>query len=155
MRVRQEDLEVQDMTDNVSADGPGIDEDMVDVLLIEDDPVVQEMYQFKLSLDGYRVSVAADGDAGIAKALELTPDIIFLDIRLPGKDGFAVLEELRRHDRTAHIPVIILSNFGEKELVERGLKLGAFEYLIKSDTTPGSLSAGIGRWMESETLTPD
>lgn len=144
---------MQDTPDNVNAGVPGIDEDIVDVLLIEDDPIVQEMYQFKLSLDGYRVSVAGDGESGIARALELAPDIIFLDIRLPGKDGFAVLEELRRHDRTAHIPVIILSNFGEKDLVERGLKLGAFEYLIKSDTTPGSLSAGIGRWVESESLT--
>jgi CheY-like chemotaxis protein len=130
----------------------GIDEDVVDVLLIEDDPVVLEMYRFKLSLDGYRVSVATDGEAGVEQAIALLPDIIFLDIRLPRKDGFAVLDELRRRDDTRHIPVIILSNYGEKDLVERGLKLGAHEYLIKSDTTPGALSAGIERWVESEAL---
>jgi CheY-like chemotaxis protein len=110
------------------------------------------MYRFKLALDGYRVSVATDGETGVERAIELLPDIIFLDIRLPRKDGFAVLEELRRRDDTRHIPVIILSNYGEKDLVERGLKLGAYEYLIKSDTTPGSLSSGIERWVESEAL---
>jgi CheY-like chemotaxis protein len=126
------------------------DDDAVDVLLIEDDPAVVEMYQLKLSLDGYRVSVAADGESGIERALELRPDIIFLDIRLPKKDGFAVLQELREHEETREVPVIILSNYGEKDLVERGLKLGALEYVIKADTTPSSLSGGIGRWVEQQ-----
>jgi CheY-like chemotaxis protein len=128
----------------------GLDDDVVTVLLIEDDPAVVEMYRLKLSLDGYRVSVASDGESGIERALELRPDIIFLDIRLPKKDGFAVLQELREHDETREVPVIILSNYGESDLVERGLKLGALEYVIKADTTPSSLSGGIGRWVEQQ-----
>ena len=82
------------------------------------------------------------------RATELRPDIIFLDIRLPKKDGFEVLSSLRGKPETADIPVIMLSNYGEKELVDRGLKLGAHEFLIKAQTTPSSLSEGIGEWLK-------
>jgi DNA-binding response OmpR family regulator len=125
-----------------------VDDEVIDVLLIEDDPAVLEMYRMKLSLDGYHVDVATDGEEGLIKARELRPDIIFLDIRLPKMDGFEVLQELRQNDDTATIPVIFLTNYGEKELVERGLKLGAHEFLIKANTTPSSLSEGIGDWLK-------
>ena len=64
------------------------------------------------------------------------------------KDGFEVLQELRRHGPTAETPVIILSNFGEKDLVDRGLTLGALEFLIKAQTSPGALSEGINEWLK-------
>ena len=96
-----------------------MDNEVIDVLLIEDDPAVLEMYRMKLSLDGYRVNVAVDGEDGLTRAKELLPDIIFLDIRLPKKDGFEVLQALRQHPETAAIPVIMLSNYGEKELEAR------------------------------------
>lgn len=106
-----------------------------------------EMYRLKLELDGYRVSTAADGEDGLRKAGELRPDIIFLDIRLPKMDGFEVLRHLRSQETTRQIPVIILSNYGEDDLVARGLRLGAHEYLIKARTTPSSLSEGIDDWL--------
>jgi DNA-binding response OmpR family regulator len=124
-----------------------VDSEVINVLLIEDDPAVLEMYRMKLSLDGYVVNVATDGEDGINRAFALRPDIIFLDIRLPKKDGFEVLQALRENPATATTPVIMLSNYGEKELVERGLKLGAHEFLIKANTTPSSLSEGIGEWL--------
>jgi CheY-like chemotaxis protein len=120
----------------------------VRVLFIEDDPAVAEMYKLKLELDGYTVTVAKDGEEGLQVATENPPDIIFLDTRLPKMDGFAVLERLRSADRTREIPVIILSNYGERELVDRGLKLGALEYLIKSQTTPANLSRGVEGWLK-------
>jgi two-component system, OmpR family, phosphate regulon response regulator PhoB len=120
----------------------------VRVLFIEDDPAVAEMYKLKLELDGYTVTVAKDGEEGLSIANEAPPDIIFLDTRLPKMDGFAVLERLRSADRTREIPVIILSNYGERELVDRGLKLGALEYLIKSQTTPANLSRGVEGWLK-------
>jgi len=123
-------------------------DDQIEVLLIEDDPAVLEMYRMKLELDGYHVNTAADGEEGLSRATELKPDIIFLDIRLPKKDGFEVLEGLRSNPATATIPVIMLSNYGEKELVDRGFKLGAHEFLIKAQTTPSSLSEGIGEWLK-------
>ena len=120
----------------------------VRVLFIEDDPAVAEMYKLKLELDGYTVTVAKDGEEGLMIANEEPPDIVFLDTRLPKMDGFAVLERLRSADRTSEIPVIILSNYGERELVDRGLKLGALEYLIKSQTTPANLSRGVEGWLK-------
>jgi DNA-binding response OmpR family regulator len=120
----------------------------VRVLFIEDDPTVAQMYKLKLELDGYHVTMAKDGEEGLKSATDDPPDIIFLDIRLPKMDGFAVLEGLRGNEKTKHIPVVILSNYGERELVERGLKLGALEYLIKSQTTPANLSRGVEGWLK-------
>jgi DNA-binding response OmpR family regulator len=125
-----------------------VDEDLVDVLLVEDDPSVLEMYRLKLELDGYRVNTALDGEEGLKKAGDLTPDIIFLDIRLPKMDGLEVLRKLRAQEKTRDIPVIILSNYDEEDLVARGLRLGAHEYLIKARTTPTSLSEGIEDWLK-------
>ena len=122
--------------------------DDVRVLFIEDDPTVAQMYKLKLELDGYHVTMAKDGEEGLRLANDAPPDIIFLDIRLPKMDGFAVLESLRGSDRTREVPVVILSNYGERELVERGLKLGALEYLIKSQTTPARLSGGVEGWLK-------
>jgi CheY-like chemotaxis protein len=122
--------------------------DEVRVLFIEDDPTVAQMYKLKLELDGYQVTMAKDGEEGLQLASDVRPDIIFLDIRLPKMDGFAVLERLRGNEQTRHIPVVILSNYGERELVERGLKLGALEYLIKSQTTPANLSRGVEGWLK-------
>ena len=120
----------------------------IDVLLVEDDQETLDMYKLKLEKDGYRVHVALDGEEGVRRAQELLPDIVFLDIRLPKKDGFTVLEEQRGNDETAAIPVIILSNYGEKELVERGLKLGAMEFLVKAQTSPIVLAEGIDEWLK-------
>jgi DNA-binding response OmpR family regulator len=122
--------------------------DEVRVLFIEDDPTVAQMYKLKLELDGYQVTMAKDGEEGLQLTSEVKPDIIFLDIRLPKMDGFAVLEGLRANEETRQIPVVILSNYGERELVERGLKLGALEYLIKSQTTPANLSRGVEGWLK-------
>ena len=124
--------------------------DEIRVLFVEDDPTVAQMYRLKLELDGYQVIMAKDGEEGLRLAREVDPDIVFLDIRLPKVDGFAVLEGLRATDRTRNVPVVILSNYGEQELVDRGLRLGALEYLIKSQTTPANLSRGVENWLREE-----
>jgi DNA-binding response OmpR family regulator len=124
--------------------------DEIRVLFVEDDPTVAQMYRLKLELDGYQVIMAKDGEEGLRLANEVDPDIVFLDIRLPKVDGFSVLEGLRATDRTRNVPVVILSNYGEQDLVDRGLKLGALEYLIKSQTTPANLSRGVENWLREE-----
>lgn len=106
------------------------------------------MYRLKLELDGYVVDVAGDGLIALEKARAVGPDIIFLDIRLPKLDGLSVLEALREDPSTAGIPVVILSNWNEKELVERGLRLGALDHLIKSQTTPSRLSQRLAQWLK-------
>src|ERR1700682_707463 len=90
-----------------------VDED-VNVLFIEEDSAVAEMYKLKRELDGYRVTVAKSGEEGLDHAKNQVPDLVFLDIRLPKIDGFAVLESLRADGVTKNIPVIVLSNYGEK-----------------------------------------
>jgi two-component system response regulator RpaA len=121
--------------------------DRVRVLFVEDDPSVAQMYKLKLELDGYDVEVVSDGEKALEVARHLPPEIIFLDIRLPKLDGFGVLEALRKDSRTKHVPVVILSNYSEKQLVDRGLRLGALEYLIKTQTTPARLSHGLEGWL--------
>src|SRR5260370_30214951 len=92
--------------------------------------------------------VGSDGEEGLGGARRQAHDIIFLDIRLPKLDGFGVLEALREDPKTANVPVVILSNHSEKQLVERGLQLGALDYLIKTQTTPARLSSGLETWLK-------
>jgi CheY-like chemotaxis protein len=124
------------------------DED-VRVLFVEDDPDVAEMYRLKLELDGYAVEVACDGLQAVQMAVGNPPDIIFLDIRLPKMDGMGVLEALRQDDRTREVPVVILSNYSEQDLVTRGLRLGALDYLVKSQTTPARVAGGVAAWLKN------
>jgi CheY-like chemotaxis protein len=121
--------------------------DDVRVLFVEDDASVAQMYRLKLELDGYEVDVAGDGVVALEKARASHPDIIFLDIRLPKLDGLGVLEALRKDAATRSIPVVILSNWNERELVERGIELGALDHLIKSQTTPARLSQRLRDWL--------
>ena len=109
-----------------------------------------QMYRLKLELDGYSVEIAGDGMVALEKARSMRPDIIFLDIRLPKLDGLSVLERLRADPDTLHTPVVILSNWNEKELVERGIKLGALDHLIKSQTTPARLSQRLADWLKGQ-----
>src|SRR5262249_8318964 len=125
----------------------GSGEDVVRVLLVEDDPEVAQMYRLKLELDGYAVEVASDGLQALLKAMANPPDILFLDLRLPKMDGLGVLEVLRQDERTRNLPVVILSNYSERELVERGLKLGALDFLIKSQTTPARVAGSVAGWL--------
>ncbi len=97
-------------------------DETVKVLVIEDDPSMAEMYRLRLVGDGYDVVVGCDGEEGLQLAVDENPDFIYLDLRLPKLDGFEVLERLRAEPATAHIPVIILSNYGDPEMRERGLR---------------------------------
>jgi DNA-binding response OmpR family regulator len=120
----------------------------IHVLLIEDDQQVLDMYRLRLERDGYTVHTASDGEEGLESARRIHPDIVFLDIRLPTLDGFEVLTRLRNDPATATIPVVILSNYGERDMVERGHKLGALEFLVKAHTSPVELSEGIDEWLK-------
>ncbi len=124
-------------------------EEEVRVLFVEDDTDLADMYRLKLERDGYTVQVAGDGEQALALLEEDLPDLIFLDVRLPRMDGLTFLERLRAEPRTRGIPVVIVSNYSEEELVQRGLQLGALEYLIKSQTTPSRLASGVPEWARS------
>jgi DNA-binding response OmpR family regulator len=124
----------------------------ITVLLIEDDVDVSDMYRLRLTADGYEVLVAHAGDEGVGLARERLPDFIYLDLQLPGMDGFEVFESIRRTPSTEHIPVIFLSNNGDPELHERGVQMGALEFLVKADTLPRQLSEAVRRTTASRRL---
>jgi len=109
------------------------------ILIIEDDKFLRELIAQKLRKEGYDISEAIDGEEGIKKVKEEKPDLILLDLILPGIDGFEVLSKVKEDPVLAQIPVIILSNLGQKEDIEKGLKLGAIDYLIKAHFTPGEI----------------
>ena len=109
------------------------------ILVIEDDKFLRELITRKLLDEAYEVSEAIDGEEGIKKIKEGKPDLILLDLILPGIDGFEVLSKMKEDPALASIPVIILSNLGQKDDVEKGLKMGAIDYLIKAHFTPGEI----------------
>jgi len=112
---------------------------MAKILIVEDDRFLRELIAKKLKNEGYEVLEAVDGEEGLKRIKEEKPDLVLLDLILPGMDGFEVLEKTKEDTETAHIAVIILSNLGQREEVERGLKLGAIDYLIKAHFTPGEI----------------
>jgi len=109
------------------------------ILIIEDDKFLRELIVKKLQKEGYDICEAVDGEEGIKKVKEEKPDLVLLDLILPGIDGFEVLSRTKEDPALSQIPVIILSNLGQKEDVERGLGLGANDYLIKAHFTPGEI----------------
>jgi DNA-binding response OmpR family regulator len=112
---------------------------MAKILIVEDDRFLRELIARKLRNEGYDVIEAVDGEEGLKRIKEEKPDLILLDLILPGIDGFEVLTKAKEDPDTAQIPVIILSNLGQREEIERGLKLGAIDYLIKAHFTPGEI----------------
>ncbi len=109
------------------------------ILIIEDDRFLRELIVRKLSDEGFTTVEAMDGEKGIKKVKEESPDLVLLDLILPGIDGFEVLSRMKKDESLKSIPVIILSNLGQKEEVEKGLKMGAVDYLIKAHFTPGEI----------------
>ncbi|MBI4089823.1 MAG: response regulator [Candidatus Kerfeldbacteria bacterium] len=109
------------------------------VLVVEDDTFLAGMYLTKLSLEGFEVELAGDGRDGLKKAQDWLPDVILLDIVLPVMDGFGVLEGLKKDPATREIPVMLLTNLGQRNDVERGLNLGAADYLIKAHFMPSEV----------------
>ncbi|MEK7482646.1 MAG: response regulator [Patescibacteria group bacterium] len=109
------------------------------ILVIEDDKFLRELISQKLAKEGFNLSEAMDGEEGLKKIQQEKPDLILLDLILPGLDGFEVLSQAKQDPALSEIPVIILSNLGQKEDIERGLKMGAVDYLIKAHFTPGEI----------------
>lgn len=104
------------------------------VLLIEDDRPTGEACVYMLEKFGMQVEHVRRGEAAVEAAERLKPDVILLDIRLAGAmDGYAVLDELKRHPLLAAVPVLVVTNYGLIQDIERGKRAGAAEYLVKSD----------------------
>lgn len=109
------------------------------ILVVEDDQFLRGLMVKKLESEDFDVMQAVDGESGLRLAREKKPDLILLDLILPGIDGFEVLRQLKAGSDTADMQVVVLSNLGQKDDIDRALSLGAKDYLIKAHFTPGDI----------------
>lgn len=117
------------------------------LLLVEDDVTLVKMYERKFISDGYDVVIAYDGEEGLKKASKEKPDLVLLDIMLPKLDGLAMFKKMRSQPETFSTPVILLTNFGQEDAVFECFKLGAVDYLVKSDVTPQQVVAKVENFL--------
>ena len=101
------------------------------ILVVDDEEDIRELLSIQLSREGYAVVCAATGDDALSKVVEDPPDLIILDLMLPGLDGLDVCRELKADSRTARIPIIMLTGKGETADIVTGLELGADDYIVK------------------------
>ncbi|MBN1793362.1 MAG: response regulator [Candidatus Omnitrophica bacterium] len=104
---------------------------MAKILVIDDEPDEIELLKDRLTINNFEVIAALDGDIGFNMAKVYQPDLILLDILMPGLDGFKVLKLLKGTEKTRDIPVIVVSAKSEAKDLDRGLQLGAVAYIIK------------------------
>lgn len=109
------------------------------IVLVEDDSFLAGMYVAKLELEDYSVKLATDGESGLQLIRKEKPDIVLLDVVLPGIDGFDVLKAVKKDPATKDIPILLLTNLGQRGDVQRGLSLGAVDYLIKAHFMPSEV----------------
>jgi len=109
------------------------------VLIVEDDEFLVQMYATKLETQDYDVLTAGDGKEALKLMKKEKPHLILLDLNLPVMDGFQVLELIKKDAATRDIPVLVLTNYGQKEHIDRCLALGAKDYLIKAHFVPSEV----------------
>ena len=127
---------------------------MKKILVVEDDNYLANAYRVKLTKVGFEVKNSFDGSEAIEALKTFTPDLILLDIVMPKKDGFATLEEIKKNDQIKNIPVIIASNLGQKEDKDRGEKLGAADFFVKTDFTLNDLVQKINAILNKNSAPP-
>ena len=123
------------------------------ILVIEDDPSALKFTVYALEQEGYQVLTAANGVEGLKMAQEEDPDLVVLDVLLPGMDGFELCHRLRNADATAKLPILMLSVKAKTSDRSTGLKVGADEFLGKP-IGPDELVAGVGRVLEHKGAVP-
>lgn len=106
------------------------------VFIVDDDPFVLDMYVLKFKEEGFEVITMSSGKNAVMRIKKEKPDIILLDVIMPMIDGFEILRSLQKENLDPKPKIIFLTNFGQKEDVERGLQLGADDYIIKAHFTP-------------------
>ncbi len=117
----------------------------IQLLLVEDDVFLANIYKTKFEMEGFKVSLAYDGEEALKELRKKKPDLVLLDVLLPKMDGFSVLEKIKRNKKFSDIPVILLTNLGQKTDVEKGMAMGAADYLIKVHFKPSEVVEKINK----------
>ena len=112
---------------------------MKSILLVDDDKQIASVFQIALSSGGYKVMTANDGTTGLNMAKQQKFDLLLLDEMMPDMSGNDLLRALKADDATKTIPVVMLSNFGNNDLVKEALDLGANDYILKYQVSPTDL----------------
>lgn len=106
------------------------------ILIIEDEEIISSLLKKKLEVEGYEVAVAENGNEGLKQMKSNKPDLILLDIIMPEKGGFEVMEEMRESEDLKNIPIVVISNSGQPVELDRAKELGAKDWLIKTEFDP-------------------
>lgn len=125
-------------------------------MIIEDDNNISEMYRIRIAAGGFAVETAADGQIGIDKMKKFQPNLVLLDIVMPKKDGFDLLEEVRQtsdKEDIKKIPIIVLSNLASPIDIMEGKRLGAQDWWIKAFNTPSQISQKVIDFFNKKTVT--
>ena len=109
---------------------------MKKILLVEDEEILLDLLQKKLREEGYEVFMAKDGEEGLKAIRETKPDLVLLDIVMPKMGGLEVMEEAQKEPELKKIPIIVISNSGQPVELDRAQKLGARDWLIKTEFDP-------------------
>ncbi len=112
---------------------------MKKILVVEDEIALQKIYKDQLEKAGFEVDIALDGKMATKELKAISPDLMILDLLLPGEDGIKVLSDIRSDPFSAKLPVIVVSNLSSPELIEGAKKLGAVEYLVKANLSLADL----------------
>ncbi len=123
------------------------------VLLIEDDKFLRELIVQKLEKEGFEVESAIEAKEAFKLMDEKKPDVVLLDLVLPGMDGFSITRKIKENSQTSDIAVIILSNLAQKEDFERAMSEGASDYLIKANFTLGEVVEKIRNVLNQKSTT--
>lgn len=106
------------------------------VLVVDDDITLRDMYAERLRAEGFEVEIAQDGEQGVDRANKFKPDVILLDIMMPKINGFTVLDILKTTPELKDVPVVLLTALIQEDNRAKGLKAGAADYIVKSETMP-------------------
>lgn len=118
------------------------------IVLVEDDKFLRDLMSQKLEETPYEIYVAEDGEKGMEKIREQKPDLILLDLILPGVNGFEVLEQLKQEEELSKIPVVVLSNLGQENDIEKAKRLGAEDYMVKAHFTLEEIISKIEKYVK-------
>lgn len=112
---------------------------MKKILIIEDDFYISELYQKALQKEGFVTSAAYDGETGKNAVRDFAPDLVILDIMLPKMNGMELLQVFKEDEKTKQIPVLVMSNLGQDQVMKEAMELGAVDYIIKAQNTPSQI----------------
>jgi CheY-like chemotaxis protein len=121
------------------------------IMLVDDDNAIRQLYVFELSTRNFEVVEAKDGKEALTKVRQEKPDLILLDMVMPEMDGLGFLTELKQDLDLKNVPVIMLTNFGQENLIQQAYNLGVTDYLLKYKVTQEEMAGKIEQILSAKT----